>query len=190
MYLIVGLGNPESDYSKTRHNMGFNVINNLSKEFNIEVNKSKFKSLYGNGIVDGEKIILVKPQTFMNLSGEAVVEIMNFFKISFEELIVIYDDVDIEPGNIRIRKNGSPGTHNGMKSVTSLLGTDKFTRVRVGIGKPKEHIDMINHVIGHISEEEMKVLNEGVDTATKAVLEIVKNSVDSAMNKFNKKKEN
>ena len=189
MYLIVGLGNPESDYSKTRHNMGFNVINNLSKEFNIEVNKSKFKSLYGSGIVNGEKIILLKPQTFMNLSGEALVEVMNFYKILPEELIVIYDDIDIDPGFIRIRKNGSPGTHNGMKSITSLIGTQNFTRVRVGIGKPAEHIDMINHVIGHIPEEEKEVLDKGVEEATKAVLEIVKNSVDSAMNKYNKKKE-
>ena len=189
MFLIVGLGNPESDYAKTRHNMGFNVINDLSKELNIEVNKSKFKSLYGSGIVNGEKIILLKPQTFMNLSGEALVEVMNFYKITPEELIVIYDDIDIDPGFIRIRKNGSPGTHNGMKSITSLIGTQNFVRVRVGIGKPSEHIDMINHVIGHIPEEEKEVLDKGVEEATKAVLEMIKNSVDSAMNKFNKKKE-
>ena len=189
MYLIVGLGNPESDYSKTRHNMGFNVINKISKELNIEVNKLKFKGLLGSGIVNGQKVILLKPQTFMNLSGESVIEAMNFFKISQEELIVIYDDIDIEPGNIRIRRNGSAGTHNGMKSIIEHIKTESFTRIRVGIGKPKEHIDMISHVIGHIPEEEIEKLDEGVRIAKEAVIEILNKDINSAMNKFNKKKE-
>ncbi len=189
MYLIVGLGNPESDYSKTRHNMGFNVINKISEEYQIEVNKSKFKGLVGNGIINGEKVILLKPQTFMNLSGESVIEAMNFYKITENELIVIYDDIDIEPGNIRIRRNGSAGTHNGMRSIVEHLKTENFARVRVGIGKPSGHLDMITHVIGHIPEEEVKMLDEGVKTAKDAVLEIIKNSIDSAMNKFNKKKD-
>ena len=187
MYLIVGLGNPESDYSKTRHNMGFNVINKLSEKYGIEVNKSKFKGLVGNGIIEGEKVILLKPQTFMNLSGESIIEAMNFYKIQENELIVIYDDVDIEPGNIRIRRNGSAGTHNGMRSIVEHIKTENFIRVRVGIGKPKEYIDMISHVIGHIPEEDKKALEEGTNIAKEAVIEIVKNSVDSAMNKFNKK---
>ncbi len=187
MYLIVGLGNPESDYSKTRHNMGFNVINKLSEKYGIEVNKSKFKGLVGNGIIEGEKVVLLKPQTFMNLSGESIVEAMNFYKIQENELVVIYDDVDIEPGNIRIRRNGSAGTHNGMRSIVEHIKTENFTRVRVGIGKPKEHVDMIAHVIGHIPEEDKKALEEGTDIAKEAVIEIIKNSVDSAMNKFNKK---
>lgn len=189
MYLIVGLGNPETDYSKTRHNMGFDVINKISKQFNIDVNKSKFKALFGSGVINGEKVILLKPQTFMNLSGESVIEAMNFYKISEKELIVIYDDIDIEPGNIRVRKNGSPGTHNGMKSVTSCIKTENFCRVRVGIGKPKENIDMINHVIGYVPQEELELLDKGTDLAKEAVIEILKNSIDSAMNKFNKKKE-
>lgn len=187
MYLIVGLGNPESDYSKTRHNMGFNVINKLSEQYGIEVNKSKFKGLVGSGIIESEKVILLKPQTFMNLSGESIIEAMNFYKLQEDELIVIYDDVDIEPGNIRIRRNGSAGTHNGMKSIVEHIKTENFIRVRVGIGKPKEHIDMISHVIGHIPEEDKKALEEGTNIAKEAVIEIVKNSVDSAMNKFNKK---
>lgn len=189
MYLIVGLGNPEADYSKTRHNMGFNVINKISEKYNIDVNKSKFKGLIGNGIIEGEKVILLKPQTFMNLSGESIVDVMNFYKISKEELIVIYDDIDIVPGNIRIRKNGSAGTHNGMKSIISCLNTEDFCRVRVGIGKPKENMDMITYVIGHIPEEEIEPLNNGVKIASDAVIEIIKNSVDSAMNKYNKKKD-
>ena len=187
MYLIVGLGNPESDYSKTRHNMGFNVINKLSEKYSIEVNKSKFKGLVGSGIIEGKKVILLKPQTFMNLSGESIIEAMNFYKIQEDELIVIYDDVDIKPGNIRIRRNGSAGTHNGMRSIVEHIKNENFIRVRVGIGKPKEHIDMISHVIGHIPEEDKKALEEGTDIAKEAVIEIVKNSVDSAMNKFNKK---
>lgn len=189
MYLIVGLGNPESDYSKTRHNMGFNVINKLSEKYGIEVNKSKFKGLVGNGMIEGQKVLLLKPQTFMNLSGESVIEAMNFYKIQENELIVIYDDVDIEPGNIRIRRNGSAGTHNGMKSIIEHIKTENFTRIRVGIGKPKEHMDMISHVIGHIPEEEQKALNEGTEVAKNAVIEMIKNSIDTAMNKYNKKKD-
>ena len=187
MYLIVGLGNPENDYSKTRHNMGFNVINKVSEKYGIEVNKSKFKALVGNGMIEGKKVVLLKPQTFMNLSGESIIEAMNFYKIQENELIVIYDDIDIEPGNIRIRRNGSAGTHNGMRSIVEHIKTENFIRVRVGIGKPKEHIDMISHVIGHIPDEDKKALEEGTDIAKEAVIEIVKNSVDSAMNKFNKK---
>ena len=189
MYLIVGLGNPENDYSKTRHNMGFNVINKLSEKYNIDVNKNKFKGLVGTGVIEGKKVILLKPQTFMNLSGESIIEVMNFYKITNEELVVIYDDIDIEPGNIRIRRNGSSGTHNGMKSVIQCINTENFCRVRVGIGKPTETIDMISYVIGHIPENEIKILEEGTEKAKDAVIEIIKNSVDSAMNKFNKKKD-
>lgn len=189
MYLIVGLGNPESDYSKTRHNMGFNVINKLSNKYAIEVNKSKFKGLFGTGIIEGEKVVLLKPQTFMNLSGESVLEAMNFYKIPEENLIIIYDDFDTESGLIRIRKTGSAGSHNGMKSVISCINTDKFCRVRVGIGRPKDNTDMITYVIGYVPEEEMKVLDKGTDIAKDAVIEIIKNGADSAMNKFNKKKD-
>lgn len=189
MYLIVGLGNPETDYSKTRHNMGFNVINKISEEFNIEVNKSKFKGLYGSGIINGKKVILLKPQTFMNLSGESVIEAMNYYKITEEEIIIIYDDIDIEPGCIRIRKNGSAGTHNGMKSVIENIKTEKFCRVRVGIGKPKENIDMITYVIGYVSKDELEELDKGAELAKEAIVEILSNNVDIAMNKFNKKKD-
>lgn len=186
MYLIVGLGNPEVDYSNTRHNMGFNVINKLSNNFNIDVTKNKFKALFGQGTIEGKKVILVKPQTFMNLSGEAVIEFVNFFKIPSENLLVIYDDFDTEPGKIRIRKFGTAGTHNGMKSVIEILKTEKFPRVRIGIGRPKdEHIDMISHVIGFVPEEERKVLEEGVNKGAEAVSEIIKNGIDFAMNKYN-----
>lgn len=188
MYLIVGLGNPESDYSKTRHNMGFNVINKIANKYTIDVNKSKFKALFGTGIIEGEKVVLLKPQTFMNLSGESVIEAMNFYKITPDELIVIYDDFDTESGAIRIRKTGSAGSHKGMKSVINSINTENFCRIRVGIGKPQNKTDMITYVIGHVPEEEMKVLDKGTSIAQDAVIEIIKNGAEMAMNKFNKRK--
>ena len=186
MYLIVGLGNPEKDYDKTRHNMGFNVVNRLGEKYNIEITKNKFKALYGQGMIEGEKVILVKPQTFMNLSGEAVIEFVKFFKIPEENLLVIYDDFDTDPGKIRIRKFGTAGSHNGMISVIDMMKTQNFPRIRIGIGKPKdENIDMIHYVIGYVPEEERKVLEEGVKKGSEAVSEIMKNGIDSAMNKYN-----
>lgn len=185
MYLIVGLGNPEEEYNNTRHNMGFNTINKLAKQYNIEINKSKFKSLYGNGIIEKEKVILLKPQTYMNLSGTAIKEVMDFYKINKEELIIIYDDIDIEPGIIKIRKKGGPGTHNGMKSVVNEIKTQDFTRVRVGIGMPSNKSDLINYVIGKISKDDIEKLEDGTTKAKDALIEIIKNGVDTAMNKFN-----
>ena len=185
MYLIVGLGNPEEEYSNTRHNMGFNTINKLAKQYNIEINKSKFKSLYGNGIIEKEKVILLKPQTYMNLSGTAIKEVMDFYKINKEELIIIYDDIDIEPGIIKIRKKGGPGTHNGMKSVVNEIKTQDFTRVRVGIGMSSNKSDLINYVIGKISKDDIEKLEDGTTKAKDALIEIIKNGVDTAMNKFN-----
>ncbi len=185
MYIIVGLGNPESEYAKTRHNMGFNVINALAKAYHIEVQKSKFKGLYGDGMIEGEKVVLLKPQTFMNLSGESVKEILHFYKASETELIVVYDDITIAPGSIRIRKKGSAGGHNGMKSIIHHIHTEDFCRIRVGIGRPMENVDMISHVIGYVPEEERLLLNQGVDKAKDAIIEIIKHTIDSAMNKFN-----
>ncbi len=184
MYLIVGLGNPEKDYSKTRHNMGFNVVNKLSEKYNIPVNIKKFNSLYGTGILNNEKIILVKPQTYMNLSGEAVRDFVNYYKIELDKLLVIYDDIDLEPGVIRIRKSGGPGTHNGMKSVVECLNDENFARIRVGIGKPNNE-NLIEYVIGAIDEEDIEKLSIGVTTAADAVDEILNNNIDIAMNKYN-----
>lgn len=185
MYIIVGLGNPEKDYSNTRHNMGFNTINKIADQYKIEVTKNKFKGLYGTGIIEGEKVILLKPQTFMNLSGESIKEIIQFYKIEKEQLIVIYDDIDIEPSSIKIRKAGGAGTHNGMKSVLQELNTQKFKRIRVGIGKPKDKEDLIEYVIGAIPREEQKKLDKGTELAKEAVIEIIKSGIDIAMNKFN-----
>lgn len=185
MYLIVGLGNPEKDYSNTRHNMGFNTINKLAKQYEIEVTKNKFKGLYGSGSIEGEKVILLKPQTFMNLSGESIKEIMAFYKIGIEQLIVIYDDIDIEPGIIKVRKTGGSGTHNGMKSVLHELNTPNFKRVRVGIGMPEKKENLIEYVIGAIAEEDKEKLDKGTDLAKEAIIEMIKNGIDAAMNKFN-----
>ena len=185
MYLIVGLGNPEANYSKTRHNMGFNVINKLAEQYGIEVTKKKFDGLFGEGIIEDEKVILLKPQTYMNLSGKSIIQIVNFYKIPLENIIIIYDDIDIKPGLIRVRKHGSSGSHNGMKSVIEELNSEEFTRVRVGIGKPQYDNDMINYVIGAIPEEEIEDLQKGVAKAKEAVIEIIKNGVDVTMNKYN-----
>ena len=185
MYIIVGLGNPEPEYSNTRHNMGFDTINKIAKKYNIEFSKTNFKGIYGTGIIEGEKVILLKPQTFMNLSGESIKEIIDFYKLNTDNLIIIYDDIDIEPGIIKLRKTGGPGTHNGMKSVIKEIGTEKFPRVRIGIGKPEHKGDLINYVIGKIPEEDKKILEKSTDVAKDAVIEIIKNGMDKAMNLFN-----
>ena len=185
MYVIVGLGNPEPEYSNTRHNMGFDTINKIAKKYNIEFSKTKFKGIYGTGTIEGEKVILLKPQTFMNLSGKSIKEIIDFYKLNTNNLIIIYDDIDIEPGIIKLRKTGGPGTHNGMKSVIKEIGTEKFPRVRIGIGKPEHKGDLINYVIGKIPEEDKKILEKSTDVAKDAVIEIIKNGMDKAMNLFN-----
>jgi PTH1 family peptidyl-tRNA hydrolase len=185
MYLIVGLGNPEPEYSKTRHNMGFDVINKLSKKFNIEVQKEKYNSLYGTGIIEDEKVILLKPQTYMNLSGEAVKPFMDFYKVKPENIIVIYDDIDIETGTIKIRKKGGAGTHNGMKSVVHELNTEEFPRIRVGTGSKEKIFNLINYVITRVDDDEYAKLENGIVKAAQAVEEILKIGIDNAMNKLN-----
>jgi len=157
MYLIVGLGNPEEEYANTRHNMGFDTINELAKRNEIQVTKKKFNALYGSGFINQEKVILVKPQTYMNLSGQAVRQFMDFYKLEKDNLIIIYDDMDIEPSIIKIRKKGGSGGHNGMKSIIQNIDAEDFTRIRIGIGRPKEEFDKINYVIGSINEEQHNI---------------------------------
>ena len=185
MYLIVGLGNPENEYAHTRHNMGFDTINQIAKNNNIQITKNKFKGLCESTIIQNQKVILLKPQTYMNLSGESVKEVAEFYNLKPEEIIVIYDDIDIEQGHIKIRKKGGAGSHNGMKSVVEELQSTDFARIRVGIGQPEFKSDMINYVIGKVSQEEQEILQQGVEKAAKAVEEILKNGIDIAMNKFN-----
>ena len=185
MYLIVGLGNPEQEYGKTRHNMGFNAINKIANEYKIEITKSKFQGLYEKTQIEGEQVILLKPQTYMNLSGDCIKEFVKFYKIEKKQIIIIYDDMDIEPGKIKIRKKGSSGGHNGIKSIISNLGTEEFPRIRIGIGRPQYPGDQINYVIGSIPDEEKIILDQGAEKAAKAVIEILKNGIDKAMNKMN-----
>lgn len=185
MYIIIGLGNPEEEYAGTRHNMGFDVINEIANKYNIQVNKNKFNSLCTKCNIEGQEVLLVKPQTYMNLSGTSVREIVNFYKVKIEDILIIYDDMDIKQGMIKIRKKGSAGGHNGVKSVITNLGTEEIARIRVGIGKAQEKEDKIKYVIGHVSKEDRKVLQEGVIKAKEAVIEILKNGIDKAMNKCN-----
>lgn len=187
MFLIVGLGNPENEYANTRHNMGFNVINKIAESYNIEVVGSKYKGLFWMGEIENEKVILLKPQTYMNLSGESIIQFKNFYKIPNDKIIIIYDDIDLEPGIIRIRKKGGPGTHNGMKSVVQNLQTEDFIRVRVGIGKPEYKDDLINYVTSKIPKDKKAILEKGVNRGTEAILSILKDGVDIAMNKYNGK---
>ena len=184
MYLIVGLGNPEEEYNYTRHNMGFHAINKLSESLKIEIKKNKFDGLYGIGEYFGEKIILLKPQTYMNLSGKSVIQFKNFYKIPNENIVVIYDDMDIDPQIIKIRKKGGSGSHNGMKSVVECLNTEDFPRIRIGIGRAETE-EKINFVIGSVTKEEMKKLDTGAEKAAEAIEELLKNGIDSAMNKYN-----
>ena len=185
MYLIIGLGNPEEEYSKTRHNMGFNTINKLAQKYNIKITKTKYEGLYETGEIEGQKVILIKPQTYMNLSGNCVKQFVDFYKVEKENVLVIYDDMDIETGTIKIRKKGSAGGHNGMKSIIQMLGTEEFPRIRIGIGRPEHNGDEINYVIGTIPKEEIPKLEEGTEKAKEAIIEILKNGIDKAMNKFN-----
>lgn len=185
MYLVVGLGNPEEQYAKTRHNMGFSTINKIAEKHHISLEKKKFDAIYEDTRIEGEKVILVKPQTYMNLSGTSVRQFMQFYKIPMDHLIIIYDDIDIDKGIIKIRKKGGPGNHNGMKSVIQEIASDTFPRVRVGIGQPTYKNDMINYVIGQVPDEEYEILEKGIETAAEAVMDILKNGIDHAMNAYN-----
>lgn len=191
MYLIAGLGNPEEEYSRTRHNMGFDVVNQLATKYEIDIMRNKFDGLYGSGIIEGEKVILLKPQTYMNLSGKSIKTFMDFYKIPIQNVLVIYDDMDVEAGKIKIRKKGGPGTHNGAKSVVHELVSEDFPRIRVGIGKPISEYDddttttTIDYVIGKLDDKTYQELEQGIDKAVEAISEFIKNGIDSAMNKYN-----
>ncbi len=187
MYIIIGLGNPGRKYENTRHNLGFITVDRLAEKHNIQVDKIKFKALVGDGRIAGQKVLLVKPQTYMNLSGESAREVANYYKVDPENIIVIYDDLDLPLGHLRIRKSGSAGTHNGMKSVVYQLKSDKFPRIRLGIGGNGKE-DIIDYVIGGFKKEEVKVLETTVDNAVSAIECMISESLDIAMNRYNTKK--
>ena len=188
MYIIAGLGNPGQPYEGTRHNAGFDVIDVLAREYNISVDYRKNRALIGKGIIEGRKVILAKPQTYMNLSGESIRGLVDYYKADEEsELIVIYDDVSLDPGKIRIRKKGSAGGHNGIKSIIAHLGTEVFPRVKVGVGQKPRQYDLADYVLGHFSGEERERMAEGYRHAAEAVKYMVTDRVDEAMNEYNRK---
>jgi len=185
MYVIVGLGNPGRKYSVTRHNIGFEVVDEFARQHKIKMTKVKFKAVIGEGNYGGEKVLLVKPQTYMNLSGESVMKIMDYYNLPLENLIVVYDDIDIDPGKMRIRKKGSGGSHNGMKNIIYLLKQDTFPRVRVGVGKPQNGQPLADYVLGRFSKDEQNLLVPVVRDAVSAMEVMIKDDVDLAMNRYN-----
>jgi PTH1 family peptidyl-tRNA hydrolase len=184
MYVIVGLGNPGAKYAKTRHNVGFDAIDRLADLHGIKVNKIKYKALVGEGFIKGERVMLVKPQTFMNLSGETVHKIFSYHKLPIENLIVIYDDVDTEFAKLRIRKKGSAGTHNGMRHIIYMLQKEDFPRIRIGIGK-SDRIPLRDFVLQKFSKEEAAFMNDAIDRAAKSVDAILAEGIEKAMNTYN-----
>ncbi|MCM1175842.1 MAG: aminoacyl-tRNA hydrolase [Blautia sp.] len=188
MYLIAGLGNPGAKYENTRHNIGFMVIDALAGKHRISVTERKHKALIGRGIIGDERVILVKPQTFMNLSGESLREIIDYYKIEEkEELIVISDDISLDVGALRIRKKGSAGGHNGLKNIILHLGHDEFQRVRIGVGRKPSNYDLADYVLGHFSKEDGPLIAESIKQAAEAVEVMIMENADKAMNQFNKK---
>ena len=189
MYVIAGLGNPGREYEGTRHNVGFMTLDALADKYNIDVREKAFKGLIGKGVIEGNKVILVKPQTYMNLSGECIRQVMDYYKVDPSEFIVIYDDISLVPGGIRIRKKGSAGGHNGIKNIIAHLGTQEFPRVRIGVGEKPARMDLADYVLGHFSGEELAIMKESLEKVCGAVELMLEGDVDAAMNQYNKKAE-
>ncbi len=189
MYIIAGLGNPSAEYAGTRHNVGFEVVNILADRFEIATDYIKHKAVCGKGVIEGNKVLLAMPQTYMNLSGESIRELTDYYKIDVtSELIVVYDDINLPPGQIRIRKSGSAGGHNGMKNIISHLGTDEFTRVRIGVGEKPKGYDLADYVLGHFKEDEKSLMETAFIDGANAIVCIMNEGIDSAMNTFNRAK--
>jgi len=184
-YLIAGLGNPGKDYETTRHNAGFMTIDRIAKQYDIDVTTKKLNGLIGKGIIEGQKVTLVKPQTFMNASGDCIQPLRDYFKP--DKIIVIYDDITLDVGGIRVRKSGSAGGHNGMKSIIQRLGTEDFERIRVGIGEKPPKMDLADWVLGHFPKSDMENLEVGIDDAISAMKLMINDKTDEAMNRFNRK---
>jgi len=190
MYAVFGLGNPDKEYDKTRHNIGFDVIDELASQMGVEVKTKRHKALCGIGNIGGEKVILVKPQTYMNLSGESVRAVMDFYKLDPEsEMLIIFDDISLAPGNIRVRKKGSAGGHNGIKSIISSVGTSNFMRIKVGVGEKPQGWDLADHVLGRFSGEDRARVEEAIRDAEDAAVLMIQGEADKAMNDFNAKKQ-
>ncbi len=188
MYIIAGLGNPGGQYRNTRHNIGFAAVDCLAGQYQIDIGEVKHKALSGKGRIGSERVVLVKPMTFMNLSGEAIRQITDYYKIDVtEELIVIYDDISLPPGQLRVRKKGSAGGHNGIKNIIAQLGTEEFKRIRIGVGEKPGGYDLADYVLGHFSKEESVLMEESCQRAAEAVCMIIEQDIDAAMNAYNKK---
>lgn len=188
MFIIIGLGNPTAQYAGTRHNVGFDVIDRIADEYNISVESRKSRAFVGTGMIAGRKALLVKPQTFMNLSGESVRGLVDFYKIDVEtELLVVYDDVSLDVGQLRIRKKGSAGGHNGIKSLLAHLGTNVFLRLKVGVGEKPARYDLADYVLGHFSKEDRNIMEESYKRAVHAVELLAAGETEQAMNEYNKK---
>lgn len=189
MFIIAGLGNPDEKYCGTRHNVGFDVIDTIAEKYNISVDARKHRAYIGKGVIGGQKVILAKPQTYMNLSGESIRSMVDYYKIDPEsELLIIYDDVSLDVGQLRIRKKGSAGGHNGIKSIIAHLGTSVFARIKVGVGEKPKGYDLADYVLGRFSKAERELMEEGYKEAASAAELIVCGETDQAMNEFNKKK--
>ena len=190
MYIIVGLGNPKKEYENTRHNIGFDVIDKLAEQENISVLEKKHKAIIGKGYVAGQKCILAKPQTYMNLSGESVRELIDYYKVDeTAELIVISDDISLDVGQLRIRKKGSAGGHNGLKNIIAHLGHDQFMRIKMGVGEKPKGYDLADYVLGHFSKDERVIMDKAAERAADAIRMIITEDVDAAMNEYNRKTE-
>ena len=188
MYIIAGLGNPGKEYENTRHNIGYSALDVLASKYGIDVSEKKFKSLVGKGVIEGNRVLLIKPVTYMNLSGEAVREACDYFKIDPEtELIVLYDDISLPVGQLRIRPKGSAGGHNGIKNIIQHLGTEVFLRIKVGVGEKPSRMDLKDYVLGHFSKEEAELEKEAYDKITEAVVLLMEDRTEEAMNLFNRK---
>ena len=191
MYLIAGLGNPTREYEKTRHNVGFEAIDILADKAGTTVTEKKHKALYGKGYIGGQKVILAKPQTYMNLSGESIREIADFYKIEPENIIILCDDINLAEGQLRIRLKGSAGGHNGLKNIISHLGTQEFPRIRIGVGEKPRGMDLADYVLGRFPKEQQAVMEEAYRDAAEAACMMIEDGADAAMNHYSRKnKEN
>lgn len=189
MFIIAGLGNPDRQYEGTRHNAGFDVIDKIAEKYNIAVDAKKHRAYIGKGIIEGQKVILAKPQTYMNLSGESIRSLVDYYKVDEEnELLVVYDDISLDVGQLRIRAKGSAGGHNGIKNIIAHLGTQIFPRIKVGVGEKPKGYDLADYVLGHFSKAERELMDEGYDNAVRAAELIVSGRLEEAMNEFNRKK--
>lgn len=188
MYIIAGLGNPTKEYDKTRHNVGFSAIDALADQYNIDVSEKKHKALCGRGAIGGQKVVLMKPQTFMNLSGESIRAAVDFYKVDPEDIIIIYDDISLEPGQLRIRLKGSAGGHNGIKNIIAHLGTQEFPRIKVGIGAKPPRMDLADYVLSRFSQGEQKLMEDAFKEAADAAVMMMTDGAERAMNHFNTKK--